>query len=107
MSSGNILKIIKDDKDIHGIEKDIERCLIAIEAEMIAENWTLIKRYFKVLNASGISRTGIRKIIRDLQRVARLNNQESFESMTKENVDDLLLEIRCQDPQSSEQWVKN
>ena len=107
MSSRNILKIIKDDKDIHGIEKDIERCLIAIETEMIAENLTLIKQYFKVLNASEISRTGIRKIIRDLQRVARLNNQESFESMTKENVDDLLLEIRCQYPQSSEQWVKN
>ena len=62
---------------------------------MNAENWTLIKRYFKVLNASGISRTGIRKIIRDLQRVARLNNQDSFEAMTKEGVDDLLLEIRC------------
>ena len=65
----NNLNIIKDDKDIHGIERDIENCLKALEKDMIPENWALIKRYFKVLNASGVSRTGIRKIIRDLQRI--------------------------------------
>jgi|GEM_PF-5710207 len=94
MSTRNILNVTKDDKDIHGIERVIETCLIAIEIEMIPENWALIKRYFKVLNASGISRTGIRKTMRDLQRVSRLNNQESFEAMTKDGVNDLLLEIR-------------
>lgn len=43
------LNVIKDDKDIHGIERDIENALKALENDLNAGNWALIKRYFKVL----------------------------------------------------------
>ena len=52
MTQRDLLNVIKDDKDIHGIERDIENVLKALENDLNAENWALIKRYFKVLNAS-------------------------------------------------------
>ncbi len=50
----NNLNVIKDDKDIHGNERDLENVLKDLESDLNAENWALIKRYFKVLNASGV-----------------------------------------------------
>jgi len=90
--------IVRNDKDIHNIENDITRALEKIQREWTSANWELMSRYYKVLNASGISRAGIRKSLRNLSQTFSLMEFPDYKKLTKEEIDDLLMETRIKYP---------
>ena len=53
----NNLNFIKDDKDIHGIERDLENVLKALESDLNAGNWAqILPPMINALNVGPIRR---------------------------------------------------
>jgi len=79
--------------DIHNIESDIDACLRTLEKEQSAENWKLVQKYNMLLTNKSNSKAARRKELRLLLSLNRLNKNKSWESVTKDDVFNLVYEI--------------
>ena len=79
--------------DVHNIDSDITACLTTLEKELSTENWNLVQKYNILLTNKANSKAARRKELRLLLSLNRFNQNKSWESITKDDVSNLVYEI--------------
>ena len=86
-------KLTSSRLDIHNIEGDIQFCLKTLESELSPENWKLVSKYNVLLTASTMSNAARRGNLRLLLSLNRLYDNKPWESITKDDVQNLTAKI--------------